>query len=409
MTSLSVGEFLKTISILCLAGIAAFGSAQQIGLNDVLRTARSSRPSLQAASLRLDQSKLTSRALGASPATRLFVGYTSDPETGGSDDDLVLAQPLDFFGRTNAFRKSGRALIAEAEASYRLVVLDVQTEVLNAYMDAIGASELARSALAVQAVYERLHEATRLRVEGGVAPGFHLTQVTLDLEQARLRTEQRQSETRAALERLRSVGGLDVVADLKPGFPDLTPSAAVDEALIRQRPDLQLLAAQVELADADAGIVRASGLPELELQGRRTPWQERNDRYGLRIQLSIPLFDHGRVRAETKAATTKAQAARKALDDAVKLASGEARSARIEVESAQVQLAKYESLVQQAKGLVDRLRPGLTEQATTLIEVLDATRILRDLEQAHVEAHVRFAQAQARLIRATGQIIEVTP
>ncbi len=400
---------MRTISILCLAAIAASASAQQIGLNDALRSARTQRPLLQAASLRLSQAKLMSRALGAFPATRVAVGYTSDPETGGSDDDLVLSQPIDLFGRTRAFRRSGSALIAEAEANYRQASLDVQTEVVEAYLAAVSAGELAKSAMAVQAVYEQLHEATRLRVEGGIAPGFHLTQVSLDLEQARLLAEQRQAEAKATLRKLESVSGLVDLNDLQAGVPSLSTVPVDQAALRRQRPELLLLEAQAQLADADVSIARASGRPELELQARKTPWQERNDRYGLRVQLSFPLFDHGRVAAESKAAAQRAEAARKALDDALTLAEGEVKAAQIEFESAKIQVGKYEVLVGRAKELVDRLRPGLTEQATTLIEVLDATRVLRDIEQAHVEARSRLAQAQARLVRATGRILEVNP
>lgn len=409
MTVTSVGDFLRTLPIFCLAGLAISAHAQQIGLDDVLRSARANRPVLQAASLRLSQAKLTSRALGAFPATRLLVGYTTDPETGGSDDDLVLSQPIDLFGRTNAYRRSGRALVAEAEASFRQVSLDVQTEVLEAYLSAVAAAELTKSAKAVQAVYEQLYEATRLRVEGGIAPGFHLTQVSLDLEQAKLRAEQRQSEQNAALRKLESVTGLSELREFQGAFPELVPVATDAEALKRQRPELLLLEAQTQLAEAEIAISRASGRPELELQGRRTPWQERDDRYGLRLQLSIPLFDHGRVAAETRAAGIKAEAARKAFTDAAKLAEGEVKAAQIEVASARDQVGKYEALVARAKELVNRLRPGLTEQATTLIEVLDATRVLRDLEQAYVEARTRLAEAQARLVRASGQILEVNP
>lgn len=407
MTSLEM--ILKPLYLLCLAAIAASSTAQQAGLNDVLSAARTHRPLLQSASLRLSQSKSMARAVGAYPATRLFLGLTTDPETGGSDDDLILSQPIDLFGRTSAFRRSGQALVAEAEANYRQAALDLQTEVVDAYLEAVSATALAKSAEAVLAVYEQLHEATRLRVEGGVAPGFHLTQVGLDLEQARLLAEQRRAEALASLRRLESVSGLAELQELRDESPTLASPASDLATIRRQRPELLLLDAQARIGDADLAIARASGRPELEIQARRTPWQERNDRYGLRVQLSFPLFDHGKVASESRAAAQRAEAARKALDDALRLAEGEVKAAQIEFESASAQVVKYEALVSRAKDLVDRLRPGLTEQATTLIEVLDATRVLRDIEQAHVESKARLAHAQARLVRATGLILEVNP
>lgn len=388
--------------------LATIASAQtSVTLDEALAAARSNRPALDSARLRVSQARLSSRAQGAYPTTRLFAGYSTDPEAGGTDDDLVLAQPLDIFGRTRAGRRSGSALIAQAEASLRQVQLAVQTEVVGAFVEAASAAEMAKSSRSVLAVFERLHEATRLRVEGGVAPGFHLTQVSLDLEQSRLKAEQRETEARSALQLLLAQTGQ---ADVVPtGLPPLSVQVVPDDVVVQQRPDLLLLAADVQAAKAEIDLARLSGMPELELQGRRTPWQQSDSQYGVRLQLSIPVFDSGRARAETRAASIRTEAAERALADATKIAIGEAHAAQTEMEAAQGQVARYDALVAAAKGLVERLRPGLTEQATTLIEVLDASRILRDVEQASIEAKARLAKAQARYIQATGQLLEVRP
>lgn len=401
---------MKQSAILCLVALAPFACAQtDLTLDQALSTARSNRPALESARLRLSQARLSSKALGAYPTTRLFAGYSSNPEAGGTDDDLVLAQPLDIFGRSRAGRRAGSAQIAQAEAALRQVLLGVQAEVVGAYVEAASASAMATTADNVQAVFERLHEATRLRVEGGVAPGFHLTQVGLDLEQARLKAEQRKSEAQSALQLLGAqIGQGQSVIELK-GLPSLSVQVVDDETLVRQRPDLLVLAADLQAARADVDLARLSGMPELEVQGRRTPWQQRDSQYGVRLQISIPIFDSGRARAETRAATVRTQAAERALADATKIATGEAHAARIEMDAAQSQVARYDALVAKAREHVERLRPGLTEQATTLIEVLDATRILRDVEQASIEAKSRLARAQARYIQATGQLLEARP
>lgn len=401
---------MKTLQSIALLAFAASAIAQQpLSLQQAITAARAQRPAFEAARLRVTQASLTRRGLGAFPTTRLFVGYTSDPEVGGSDDDLVLAQPIDVFGRTSAARRSGDALVTQAEADLRRVAVEVQTEVVVAYVEAATSAELARTAASVQETLERLHEATRLRVEGGVAPGVQLTRVSLELDQAKLRSQQRQAELQANLQRLAALIGASERPIVASGFPELVMPSTDEATLVRQRPDLLLLAADVAVAEADSRIARLSGLPELEVQARRTPWQQADDRYGLRVQLSIPLFDHGRVRSEARAANTRAEAARKALADLTKLAAGEIAAARIEVNSARQQVTSYEALVATARQLVERLRPALTEQATTLIEVIDATRSLRDIEEALVEARARLAQAQARYLRATGQVLEVTP
>lgn len=410
---LGAGQRLRTLLrwavfvSLAVAPMLVRAQAEVLTLEQAIASARAQRPAFEAARLRIVQANLSRRALGAFPATRLFVGYSSDQEVGGSDDDLFLAQPIDIFGRTSAARASGTAIVMRAEAEFRAVSVEVQSQVVDAYIEAAASAELARTAASVQEGLERLYEATRLRVEGGVAPGVQLTRVGLELEQAKLRSDRRQAELQANRQRLGTLIGKDYTLVSVQAVPELPISEANEAVLLSQRPDLLLLTADVRIAEADARIARLEGLPEFELQARRTPWQERDQRYGIRLQLSFPIFDYGRVRSETKAAETKAEAARKALADASKLASGELAAARIEMNAAKQQVGRYEALVSTAKDLVERLRPALTEQATTLIEVIDATRTLRDVEEALVEARQRLAQAQSRYLRAAGQIIEV--
>lgn len=401
---------MKLTYTLISLSLALVASAQEpISLNQAIHFARTQRPAFEAARLRVVQAHHSRRALGAFPATRLFVGYTSDPEVGGTDDDLVLAQPLDLFGRSAAARELGSAEIVRAEAGLRQVAVELQAEVVTAYVGAATSAELARAAKSTFETIEKLFQATRLRVEEGVAPGVQLTRVGIELEQARLRAEQRRAELEANVQRLSALLGGERSRFTVEGIPQIQAGPIDDQTLLRQRPEILVLASDVRLAEAEARIAKLTTSPELELQARRTPWQQSDQRYGLRLQISVPLMDFGKARAESRAASTRAEAARRSLDDAMKLAVGEVAAAKIEADSAELQISKYEALVATAKQLVERLRPALTEQATTLIEVIDALRSLRDVEAALVEARERRALAQARLLRATGQVLEVTP
>jgi outer membrane protein TolC len=380
---------------------------QPITLQDAINSARNLRPAFEAARLRVVAAQQDRKALRAFPATRLLIGYSSDLDVGGSDDDLVLSQPIDLFGRTAAGRAAGDALVAHAEAEYRKVAVDIQSEVIDAYVRAAGAVQLDQTAGLVLDALERLHEATRLRVEGGVAPGVQLTRVGLELDQAKIKKQQRGAELSASLVSLAALIGSS--ESTRPGgFPEMARLLVEGVELLRQRPELMRLAADVKVAEADARLARSSAMPELEIQARRTPWQESADEYGLRVQLGVPVFDYGRVRAESKAASIRANAARRALTDAVTIAFAEIASSVIEVESASKQVVQFEALVATARELVERLRPALTEQATTLFEVIDATRSMRDIEEALIEARLRLAAAQLRYLRATGHLLGAT-
>lgn len=385
--------------------LAFQGQTQPLTVQKALESARTNRPAVQAAEARLSAALLTRRGLGASPATRLFLGYTSDAAVGGSDDDAVLVQPIDLFGRTAASRSLGDAQVMQAEAQYRGTLLNIQTEVLEAYAEAAASAELASTSAQTLELAQRLTESTRRRVEEGILPGIQLTRVGVELERARLMARQREASRVAALRRLSGTLGIGVEGLAVSGFADLGVEATDDALLQTLRPELLELASDVKIAEAEARVAKSDLAPELEIQARRTAWQVPETRYGARIQLALPIFDHGRSRAETAAAKSRAAAARRALQDATQLAQAEIDASVVELNSAREQVAGFQAIVLEARKLVESQRVGLLEGASTLIEVLEANRTLRETEEALVEARLTLALAQARAIRARGRLV----
>ncbi|MBC8063638.1 MAG: TolC family protein [Chlorobia bacterium] len=399
--------------IVLLVAFASVHLAQsqenKLSLDRALALARANRPSISAAQLRVKSARLLRKSMGAFPATRLSVGYTSDPAVGGSDDDLVLTQPLDFFGRTSTAIAVGNAGILRAEAELQQVVAEIQAEVVDTYSEAAAAKALAESAVQSQDIAQRLADAMKILVEEGRAAGVQLMRVNIEVERSRLAANQRNAEYRASLERLSGLLAVPVNQVAVPGFAEIQVELIEPAALPRNRFDLLLLAADVRAAEADVRVARLSSLPELEIQGRRSAWQDRDSRYGARIQLNIPLFDYGRSRAETNAAKTKTEAANRALADATRIAESELSAARIELTGAQEQLQRYQTILDSARKLVDISTVGFKEKAITLVELLEGTRALREVEEGFVEARLRLAKAQARYLRASGRILELQP
>lgn len=374
-------------------------------LDEALARARAHRPAVQAAQQRLREAELTGRALGVYPATRGSLGYTSDPDTGGSDEDAVITQPIDIFGRSGAGRALGNAQVMQARADVQRTLLDIQAEVIANYVEAAASTELARIAAGTESIVQRLFNATETRVQEGVAPGVQLTRVGIELERARATRLRREAERNSALARLAAATGQPANVIAVEGLPLVTAPALSPEELQSTRPDLMLLLAEARTAEAEAWVANLERAPELEVQARRTPWQEGSPKVGARVQLSFPLLDHGRTTSNVRASRARAQSRRLALADAMKLATGELTATRIEVESASEQIRRAELIVQAAKTLVERSQTGLTEGATTLLEVLDSLRALREADEALVEARSSLAQAQIRQLQATGHLL----
>lgn len=394
----------------CLVLLLSTAQAQQspITLEQALAQARKARPTVAAAQLRLVSAKQSRRSLGAYSATRLFVGHTDKAAVGGLDDDLVLVQPIDLFGRVGSSRAVGDAEVAKAEADLRLVFSDLQSEVLGQFSEVAAAKALAASAMDLEALAQRLHDAVKTLVEEGKLPGVQLSRVALELQRAHLTKQQRDAELQAGLQRLAGIVNLPSEVLLVSGFSDTDVRIVEPQTLQQLRGDLQLLAADVKSAQAEARLASLGNKPELELHGRQTSWHDTDRQYGLRVQLSFPLFDFGKTRNETAAARSREAAAQKALDDAKRIAEAELRAAQTELESAKAQVLRYEQIVTDARALVEKSRIGFTEKAITLVELLESTRALRETEEGLVESRLRLAKAQSAYLRASGQILEVT-
>jgi len=379
----------------------------QTTLDEALGKARLNRASVQAAELRLTQARLARRAFGAFPATNLSVGYSNDVRVGGNDDDLVLSQPLDIFGRSAAGREAGNALVVQAESSLRQTLADLQDDVVVLYAETAAAAGRIRVAQESEDAAARLLDAVKALVDGGKLPGIQATRVAIELERVSTSRQLREAELNANKKRLAAAIGVTSDSLAIDAFPAIAVTAAPVGDLVKQRPDLMTLNADVQTAEAEIRMARAERMPTLELQGRRSSWHDGDATYGARIQLSFPLFDSGRGRSEVDASRKRAEAARRNLDDATKIAEADVEAARIEVDSSREQVAKFEALRKKTQGLVEVTQVGLKEGANTLLDVLDAMRAAREIDESIVESKLALAQAEARLLKATGQIIEV--
>lgn len=382
-------------------------SPDALDLNTSIARAIQNRPAVQAARLRVDQVRFTRRALSAPTSPRLDLGASTDTELRGNDDDLVVAHSLDLFGRRQANRTLGDAQVLLAEAGLRQALVDVQSEVVESYADAVASSQLEQNAADALQVAERLQEVTRLRVEGRIAPAVQLTRVGIEVERARQNLVLRQAQRQAALRRLAGAIGAPVQAVADYGD---VPTGSVEAAQLQSgRGDLLAIAANLRVAEANARVARASGRPELEASARTNVWTPGDKVSGLRLQLSIPIFDQSRVRYEVQAAQAQADAERRNLQDAMARAQAELEAIQVELEAANAQVASYQTLIASARELVEKSEVGLREGAATitLLEVLEATRALREVEQGLVEARLRVAQGQAAYLRASGRLLEV--
>lgn len=394
---------MKTPALVALIVLPIVTQAQQLSLDHALSKARESRRAILAAQLEVDRAKLSARVLGAYPAMTVGIGQSSREGLGATDQDFFVSQPIDLFGRTAASANFGRANVRIAEAERRRMLLAVQSDVMTAYFEACAAVRMRSVAEDLLRLASDLHKATLRRFEEGKIPEVQLTRATIEFDRAKQTSVFRESQLRSSLKKLAAATGSDEpIASVDAGSTVVNPEVDLD-----LHPEIMVLSAQADAAQAERVVAARSNLPELELVGLRTPWRESPPSYGLRLQLTWRAFDFGRSRFERGAATKQAESLQAQLKDARKKAEVDIASIDIEIEASRKRLSSYETIRESAKDLVAKSQRGFAEGFGTLVDVLEATRSLRDIEQELAEAQLAVNLALASKYAASGCLIEV--
>ena len=394
----------KQLTYLILLATTTCQAQTQISAQDALKLAAKNRPALMSARLKVEEAISKANALGAFPPLELSLGASSRSEVGATDQDLALTQGIDIFGRRRSARALGDAGTRRAVAEYRLQASQLQAEVLTAFATAVTSQHQREVAAELVTVSEGLFKATQRRFEEGKIAEVQVTRASVELERAKQSSELRQADYLAATKRLSGLIGV-------PTDALSVESDAVIEALrnanVAERPDLLALQADVVVAKAEAKVASLSNRPEVGLQLVRSPWSNDPGYFVGRVQISWTLFDHGRARNESRAASFRAESAKKLLEDSLAVARRELEAAQIELEARSKRIKTYESILGSARDLVAKSQKGFGEGIGTLIDVLEATRALREVEQELVEARQQYSLAVIAQYRASGFLAEV--
>lgn len=375
-----------------------------LSATDALKLAAQNRPALNSAKLGVEQARNASKALGAFAPTTFLIGASSRSELGSNDQDLQLSQPLDFFGRRRAGQRLGDAGIQFSLAEYISLATDLQNDVLTAYAESVANQHQKEVAAELLKISEGLLVATQRRFEEGRVAETQVTRASIEFERAKQSAELTEADLSASLEKLSGLLGTDKTSIAIEADAKIEPLVSPD---FDGRPDLLILRSQVQIAEADAGVARVSNRPELSVQIVRSPWSNDPGYFAGRLQLSWALFDHGKARNETSAAMKRAEAARKLLEDATARARAEIKAAQIALEARQSRITRYEAILLSARDLVAKSQKGYSEGFGTQIDVLEATRALREVEQELVEARQQLSLAVIAQYRASGFLAEV--
>jgi len=277
-----------------------------------------------------------------------------------------------------------------------------------------------RSLASITAAESRVELATRLAhqaddlLKDGVASKIDVSraQVRLREEQQRLIDAQRDADTTLyALKRIMNVPDSQKIefADQQDFFhtPSLDLSDPLATALV-QRPELHSLAESIKAAQLEHKAAAAESVPKFTFDGF---WDEQGQTfskatpgYQYQVNMRVPIFTGGRLRAERKSTALAEQRTEKQLAQERNQVTEQVRDGQVELQSAlhqvdlgrqEVQLANEEVTLSQG-----RFQSGVTDN----IEVTQAQDSLARANDTEIGALFRYNIARAQLARAVGSV-----
>jgi multidrug efflux system outer membrane protein len=342
---------------------------------------------------------------------------TQPKETFSPVGTLDLSWELDLWGRLRRATEASRAELLASEDVRRFVMTTLISDVATAYIQLRELDlelEISKRTLTSREGSLRL---VKLRYEGGVAALIDVRQAEVLLYTATETipdVERRIEQTENLISLLlgRSPGavprGRSTAEQLAQAPP--TVPAGLPSSLLERRPDIRQAEDQLAAATARIGVAKADYFPRVLLIGAAGAggiridgsWYGPNGLLALAPQVTLPIFNMGRIGAGVDSAEARAQEALIRYEQTIQQAFREVADALVEYakrrESRIQQTLLVDSLRDAARLADIRYRGGVT----SYLEVLDTERQLFDAELLLAQTQRDELLAIVRLYRALG-------
>jgi len=416
--SVAAGQASSTVFPLTLKDALDRGLRQNLGLvlaGVDVRSARAARlkalskllPNVSAKLTEsVQQNNLAAFGLPAFPGTPQIVGPFSL-----SDARAFVSQPLlDLTAlndqRSAAFREHA-AEFSNADAREIVVLI-----VANLYLQAVaGESRVQAAQSQLQTAKSSFDQASHMR-NAGVVAGIDVlrAQVELQARQQRLLSVQNDF-AKAKLDLARAIGlpaGQEFnLADKMPYAPApvINLETALEHAL-QQRADYLRAQMLVRAAEASRRAAISEALPSLKFDGNygdigRT-FGNSHGTFGADAALNIPIFQGGKVAADTEQANAVLAQRRDELDDLRGQIDAEVRKAFLDLQAASEQVEVTRQEVDLASQTLTQSRDRFAAGVADNLEVVQAQEALANANEVYIDSVYAHNVAKASLARVVG-------
>ncbi|MHC6224105.1 efflux transporter outer membrane subunit [Pseudomonas sp. X10] len=390
---------------------------------------------LQMASARLLQSRALRSSIAAdeTPSVDLNGGYSrarnsaeglNDPsgKAGKSafnlwQGDLTASWELDLWGRVRRQVEAADASVEVAENDRRGVLLALLSETAGNYIQLRAVQHTLAVTRDNLEVAKHSLKLSQLRQNDGVATRLDVAQASAQVAsiESRLPTlEAQQADLINALSLLAAEPPRSLQNELQEAgdlpAPQQRFAIGVPSELAERRPDIRQAEAQLHAATASIGVAKADFYPSIRLSGNVGfqamqlsdfgAWDSR--RFGIGPQLSLPIFEGGRLRGMLELREAQQQEAALHYRQVVLRAWHEIDDVLRLYNASQLRRDRLAEAVRQNRIALETAQRQYVEGAVDFLNVLSVQGALLASEEQWIDSSAAVSQALVGLYKALG-------
>ena len=331
--------------------------------------------------------------------------------------NLGVSYEIDFWGRVRSQRKAALSQYFATAADLQAARISVISQTISTYFEAAALQrQVELGKRTVDLLQQRL-DITEDRYARGLASSFQLFTVRQNLEAARSEQPQLESQFYDARTRLATLIGRfageerALLPDSIDASVDLSDiPAGLPSDLLMQRPDVRAGALRLEAARQQIGVARAELLPSLSLTGQGglqsaslSSLVDVDQRFAnFTAQLTAPLFQGGRLRANIDAAEARYRQQAANYQQTVLTAFQEVNAALVAYEKQRQRFEFLQDQVASARASFQTQRDRYERGIGDILALLDAERALYQAQTRRAAARQSVVNARLAVHRALG-------
>ncbi|NCF04341.1 efflux transporter outer membrane subunit [Kosakonia sp. MH5] len=324
---------------------------------------------------------------------------------------------LDLWGKVRRQVEAASAQQQQTIEQRNDALVSLEAEVARAWLQLRGAQGIIATLNTQIDSAQQTFILTENRQKGGLSPQMDVENARAQVGNLEAQLPQYQAQERQAMNALaillgKPPGALDDElrnAQPLPALPEIVPTG-IPSTLARRRPDVREAEASLHAATAQIGVSVAELFPSLSLSGQfglrnsetnwLTDWSSHFYSFG--PQISIPIFQGGRLVSSVKLARAQQGAGVINYRQTVLSALGDVENALVSYRADQQREAALDKTISALQSAFDLASDSYRKGIASFIDVLDAQRQLAQASQQREQARVQSSLDLVALYKALG-------